>query len=141
MHINSRTDYALRAVLEIAARMQRPTPVTRDEISEAQNIPRRYLATILTDLRRAGLVTASRGPEGGYRLAKPPELISLADVIRAVDGPLTQVGGVRPENLEYRGSAANLGHVWLELRAAERKLLETTTLHQVLRGEDNGAMN
>ena len=140
MHINSRTDYALRAVLEIAARMQRPNPVTRDEISEAQNIPRRYLATILTDLRRAGLVTASRGPEGGYCLAKSPELISLADVIRAVDGPLTQVGGVRPENLEYRGSAANLGHVWLELRAAERKLLETTTLHQVLRGEDNGAL-
>jgi Rrf2 family protein len=140
VHINSRTDYALRAVLEIAARMQRPNPVTRDEISEAQNIPRRYLATILTDLRRAGLVTASRGPEGGYCLAKSPELISLADVIRAVDGPLTQVGGVRPENLEYRGSAANLGHVWLELRAAERKLLETTTLHQVLRGEDNGAL-
>ena len=139
MHINSRTDYALRAVLEVAARIDRTTPVSRDEISEAQNIPRRYLATILTDLRRAGLVTASRGPEGGYRLAKPPEDVCLADVIRAVDGPLTQVGGVRPENLDYTGSAVNLGRVWLELRAAERKLLETTTLREILPEEVNGA--
>jgi len=132
VHINLRTDYALRAVLEVAARMGHPGPATRDEVSEAQNIPRRYLATILNDLRRAGLVTASRGPEGGYRLAKTPELISLADVIRAVDGPLTQVGGVRPENLDYTGSSVNLGQVWLELRAAERKLLETTTLRDIL---------
>ncbi len=132
MHINLRTDYALRAVLEVAARIERSTPATRDEVSEAQNIPRRYLATILNDLRRAGLVTASRGPEGGYRLAKTPELISLADVIRAVDGPLTQVGGVRPENLDYTGSAVNLGEVWLKLRAAERELLETTTLREIL---------
>jgi Rrf2 family protein len=122
----------LRAVLEVAARIERATPATRDEVSEAQNIPRRYLATILNDLRRAGLVTASRGPEGGYRLAKTPELISLADVIRAVDGPLTQVGGVRPENLDYPGSAVNLGEVWLKLRAAERELLETTTLREIL---------
>ncbi len=139
MHINSRTDYALRAVLEVAARINHTTPVTRDEISEAQNIPRRYLATILTDLRRAGLVTASRGPEGGYRLAKPPAQIALADVIRAVDGPLTQVGGVRPENLDYTGSAVNLGRVWLELRAAERKLLESTTLQEILPKAGNGA--
>ena len=132
MHINLRTDYALRAVLEVAARIERATPATRDEVSEAQNIPRRYLATILNALRRAGLVTASRGPEGGYRLAKTPELISLADVIRAVDGPLTQVGGVRPENLDYTGSAVNLGEVWLKLRAAERELLETTTLREIL---------
>jgi Rrf2 family protein len=132
VHINLRTDYALRAVLEVAARIERSTPATRDEVSEAQNIPRRYLATILNDLRRAGLVTASRGPEGGYRLAKTPELISLADVIRAVDGPLTQVGGVRPENLDYTGSAVNLGEVWLKLRAAERELLETTTLREIL---------
>ncbi len=119
-------------MLEVAARIERATPATRDEVSEAQNIPRRYLATILNDLRRAGLVTASRGPEGGYRLAKNPELISLADVIRAVDGPLTQVGGVRPENLDYTGSAVNLGEVWLKLRAAERELLETTTLRELL---------
>ncbi len=132
MHINLRTDYALRAVLEVATRLGHSTPATRDEVSEAQNIPRRYLATILNDLRRAGLVTASRGPVGGYRLAKPPELISLADVIRAVDGPLTQVGGVRPENLDYTGSAVNLGGVWLKLRAAERELLETTTLREIL---------
>jgi Rrf2 family protein len=132
VHINLRTDYALRAVLEVAAGIDRAKPVTRDELSQAQSIPRRYLATILNELRRAGLVTASRGPDGGYRLAKSPDLISLADVIRAVDGPLTQVGGVRPENLAYSGSAVNLGAVWLELRAKERTLLETTTLRDVL---------
>ena len=132
MHINLRTDYALRAVLEVAARMTDVRPATRDDVSEAQGIPPRYLATILNELRRAGLVTASRGPDGGYRLAKRPSSITLADVIRAVDGPLTQVGGVRPENLEYSGSSVNLGNVWLELRAAERKLLETTTLRDLL---------
>jgi Rrf2 family protein len=78
------------------------------------------------------LVTATRGPEGGYRLARSPDSISLADVIRAVDGPLTQVGGVRPENLEYRGSSVNLKQIWVELRAAERRLLETTTLRDLL---------
>jgi Rrf2 family protein len=138
MHVNLKTDYALRAALEVAARMEHSAPATRDEVSEAQNIPRRYLATILNDLRRAGLMTASRGPDGGYRLAKAPELISLADVIRAVDGPLTQVGGIRPENLNYSGSSANLGEVWLALRAAERKLLETTTLRDLLPDKGTG---
>ncbi len=131
-----RTDYALRAVLEVAAKRGSVAPATRDEISEAQNIPRRYLATILNELRRAGVVIASRGPEGGYRLARAAHLISLADVIRAVDGPLTQVGGIRPENLDYVGSSVNLGRVWLELRAAERTILETTTLSDLLPQED-----
>jgi Rrf2 family protein len=127
-----RTDYAVRALLEIASRSDQRGSVTRDEISEIQGIPRRYLATILNELRRAGLVSANRGPEGGYRLAKPAHLIALADVIRAVDGPLTQVGGIRPENLQYRGAAAKLGHIWLELRAAERHILESTSLHDLL---------
>jgi Rrf2 family protein len=132
VHINMRTDYAVRALLEIASRSDQRGSVTRDEISEIQGIPRRYLATILNELRRAGLVSANRGPEGGYRLAKPAHLIALADVIRAVDGPLTQVGGIRPENLQYRGAAAKLGHIWLELRAAERHILESTSLHDLL---------
>lgn len=132
VHINLRTDYALRAVLEIASRSDRLALVTRDDISEHQDIPRRYLATILNELRRAGLVSATRGAEGGYRLAKPANSITLADVIRAVDGPLTQVGGVRPENLKYRGSATKLGLVWVELRAAERQILESTTLQDLL---------
>lgn len=134
MHINLRTDYALRAILEIALRSSEPTPATRDEIAKAQEIPGRFLATILTELRRAGLVSATRGPDGGYRLAKPPESIALADVIRAVHGPLTQVGGIRPENLSYHGAAARLGNVWLELRAAERKILDSTTLLELLPG-------
>lgn len=132
MHINLRTDYALRAALEVAVRTIENSTATRDEVSEAQQIPRRYLATILNELRRAGLVTATRGPEGGYRLARSPDSISLADVIRAVDGPLTQVGGVRPEDLEYGGSSVNLKQIWVELRATERRLLETTTLRDLL---------
>lgn len=132
MRINLRTDYALRAILEIAVRGESTSTATRDEISEAQEIPRRYLAAILNELRRAGLVIATRGPDGGYRLAKEPENISLADVIRAIDGPLTQVGGLRPENLTYAGSSASLGEVWIALRAAERKILETTNLKSLL---------
>ena len=132
VHINMRTDYAVRALLEIASRSGQLGLVTRDEISESQEIPRRYLATILNELRRAGLVSATRGAEGGYRLAKPARVIALADVIRAVDGPLTQVGGIRPENLHYSGAATKLGLVWLELRAAERQILESTSLHALL---------
>ena len=127
-----RTDYAVRALLEIASRSEQPGLVTRDEISDSQEIPRRYLATILNELRRAGLVSATRGAEGGYRLAKPARLIALADVIRAVDGPLTQVGGIRPENIRYSGAATKLGLVWLDLRAAERQILESTSLHALL---------
>ena len=127
-----KTDYALRAIIEIAARNSLSKPASRDEISLAQGIPRRYLAAILNELRKGGLVHASRGPEGGYRLAKPAGAISLADVIRVVDGALTQVGGKRPESLSYIGSAANLATVWLELRAAERQILERTMLSEVL---------
>jgi Rrf2 family protein len=132
VHINLRTDYAIRAVLEIAVRGSQSQSATRDDISEAQDIPRRFLANILTDLRRSGLVLATRGPEGGYRLAQSPDLMTLADVIRAVDGPLTQVGGIRPDDLVYSGSSAKLGAVWLELRAAERNILESTTVQDLL---------
>jgi len=132
MHINLRTDYALRAIIEIAAKSKVEATLSRDEISEAQDIPRRYLATILNELRRGGLVTATRGPDGGYRLAKAPELIALADIIRVIDGALTQVGGLRPENLEYQGNATRLSHVWMKLRAAEREILEKTTLRDLL---------
>jgi len=132
VHINLRTDYALRAVLEIAVRHDEPKLATRDEIAEAQVIPRRYLAAILNELRISGLVLAIRGPDGGYRLAKDARQISLADVIRSVNGPLTQVGGLRPENLSYSGSSSKLKDVWLELRAAERRILESTSIHSLL---------
>lgn len=132
MQINLRTDYALRAILEIAGRQEEPGLATRDEIAEAQDIPRRYLAAILNELRKAGLVLAVRGPDGGYRLAKSAKEISLADVIRAVNGPLTQVGGLRPENLSYTGFSENLKDVWLELRSAERRLLESSSVEALL---------
>lgn len=132
MHINLRTDYALRAIIEIAS-ADPESAVKRDEISEAQSIPPKYLAAILTDLRRGGLVTATRGRDGGYRLARHPREISLADVIRVVGGALTLIGGVRPENVEYEGNARGLADVWLRLRVAEREILESISLDAVAR--------
>lgn len=132
MRLAGRTDYALRAALEIAA--AEGAPRTTDEIAGAQSIPARYLGAILADLRRADLVKARRGPEGGWTLARGAGDITLADVIRAVDGALAQVAGTRPEDLHYEGSAAGLQEVWVAVRAAERQILETVTLAHCIEG-------
>lgn len=134
MRLANRTDYAIRAALVLAERSGQG-PVKADEIGENQDIPKRYLSAILNEMRREGLVRARRGPEGGYELARAAAEISLADVIRAVDGALTQVGGARPENLNYSGAAAGLAEVWVAIRAAERKILEETTLADVVGGK------
>jgi Rrf2 family protein len=133
VHINLKTDYALRAILEIAARGPDGKAASRDEIASQQEIPPRYLASILNELRKGELVTALRGPDGGYRIARPADSISLADVIRVVDGALTQVGGRRPESISYQGAARELSRVWFDLRAVERQILENTTLLDLLR--------
>lgn len=134
MRLANRTDYAIRAALVLAQRGGQG-PVKVDEIGEDQGIPKRYLGAIMNQMRREGLVRARRGPEGGYELARPADQISLADVIRAVDGALTQVGGERPEALHYSGAADGLAQVWVAIRAAERRILEETTLAQVVAGE------
>jgi Rrf2 family protein len=134
VQISAKTDYALRAVCLLA---QTPTgqSVKADDIAADQDIPRAFLDGILLDLRRAGLVSSRRGPVGGHRLARPPGSISVADVVRAMEGPLALVHGSRPEDLGYTGAAARLQDVWVALRAAVRDVLETTTLDQVLSGE------
>src|SRR5947199_6709344 len=104
VRVSAKTDYALRAVAEIAA-ADAEGPVKGERIALAQDIPLRFLENILSELRNAGIVESRRGAEGGYLLARPPQDIALADVIRAVDGPLANVGGRRPEQLEYEGSA------------------------------------
>ncbi|HTR89708.1 MAG TPA: Rrf2 family transcriptional regulator, partial [Solirubrobacteraceae bacterium] len=135
MHVTAKADYAVRAVIELAASS---TPESRrkvDELAQAQAIPVSFLENILTQLRSAGLVRSQRGPEGGYWLARPPEEINLAQVIRAVEGPLVGVRGLRPEEVAYKGSAESLQQVWIALRANLRKVLEHVTLAQVARGE------
>jgi Rrf2 family protein len=131
VRISAKVDYAIRAMAELAAAP--PEIVKIERIATAQAIPRTFLENILLDLRHAGLVTSRRGVEGGYRLARPAAEISIADVIRAVEGPLASVRGVRPDELEYTGPAVSLRDTWLELRSAIRAVLEETTLEQLVR--------
>jgi Rrf2 family protein len=134
MHVTAKADYAVRAVVELASGSQ-DTPRKVDEVAKAQGIPVSFLENILTQLRSAGLVRSQRGPEGGYWLAHPPAEVNLAQVIRAVEGPLVGVRGLRPEEVSYEGSAESLQQVWLALRANLRKVLEHVTLADVASGK------
>ena len=130
MRLSARADYALRAAIELAA--SHDGHVTSDQLAKAQQIPAKFLEAILTQLRRAGLVRSQRGPDGGFWLARPAEEISLADIIRAIDGQLLGVRGERPENVSYPGAAEPLQRVWIALRANERAVLETVTLADIV---------
>src|SRR3954452_25490402 len=132
MRLSARVDYALRALSELAAA---DGPRTVEQLSDAQRLPNKYLESILGELRRTGLLRSQRGPDGGYRLARPADAISIADVIRALDGELANVRGSRPENLSYVGAAAALQEVWIALRASERAILEGVTLAHVASGQ------
>ena len=132
MRVSAKSDYAIRAAVELAAAGD--GPVKGDRIAKAQSIPPNFLENILADLRNAGIVGSRRGAEGGYWLARPAAEVSLADVIRAVDGPLANVRGVRSDELEYEGSAKALGHVWIAVRASLRGVLEHVSLADVASG-------
>ena len=132
MHVTARADYAVRAVLELAARA--PVSATRLELAEAQHIPGKFLESILGDLRRAGLLESQRGSSGGYRLSRDPGTIPVADIIRAIEGPLAAVRGMPPEDTEYPGPARHLTQVWVAVRASMREVLEATTVADVLAG-------
>ncbi len=129
MRVSAKVDYALRAMLELAAA---GGLVKAEQLATAQAIPRKFLESILLQLRHAELVASQRGVEGGHALARPASDISVADVIRAVEGPIATVRGTRPEEVEYVGSATALQPLWLELRAAMRDVLEGTTLADLL---------
>jgi Rrf2 family protein len=131
----AKADYAVRAAVELAAAGGSGEPVKADDIAAAQSIPLNFLENILAELRRAGIVESRRGAAGGYLLARPPEEISVADVIRAVEGPLANVRGMSPDALEYHGSAERLRDVWVALRANVRAVLEQVTLADVARGD------
>jgi Rrf2 family protein len=135
MRLSARVDYALRAAIELAeAGAQERVPVTAEQLATAQQIPPKFLENILVQLRRAGLVRSQRGPVGGHWLARSASEITLADVIRAVEGPLANIRGELPEHVDYQGPAKSLQQVWIALRAAERAILETVTLDAVARG-------
>jgi Rrf2 family protein len=136
MRVSAKVDYALRALLELAAAP--PGPVKGERLAKAQDIPPKFLENILAELRHAEMVASQRGVEGGYRLAKPAAEISVADVVRALEGPIASVRGVRPEEVEYAGPARSLQPLWIELRASMRGVLEQTTLADLVERSGSG---
>jgi Rrf2 family protein len=133
VRVSAKSDYAIRAAVELAAAGE--GPVKGERLAQAQEIPANFLENILSDLRNAGIVSSRRGAEGGYWLARPADEVSLADIIRAVDGPLANVRGVRSEQVAYQGSAEKLRDVWVAVRASLRGVLENVTLADLARGE------
>jgi Rrf2 family protein len=134
VRISAKADYAVRAAVTLAA-LDGDAPVKAERVATAQDIPLNFLENILHQLKSSGLVTSHRGPDGGFRLARPAGDITLADVIRAVEGPLASVRGTRPEQVSYTGAAAPLQEVWIALRASLRAVLEHVTLADVAAGK------
>lgn len=134
MRVSAKSDYALRALIEIASRTDGHA-VTAEELGRLQEIPHGFLQAILADLRRAGVVTSQRGQSGGWRMAKAPDTVSVADVIRAIDGPLVSVYGLRPESVSYLESAQVLQHVWIAARRALRDVFEEVSIQQLADGK------
>ena len=134
MHISAKVDYAVRAMLVLAAADPSGPPLRAAEIARSQGVPGKFLEQILLDLRNAGLVESRRGNAGGYLLGRPAATISVADVVRAIDGPLAEVRGLRPERATYPGAAHGLQDVWIAVRASLRAVLEPVTLADVVAG-------
>ena len=127
MRVSAKSDYALRALIEIVNRSD-GSPVSAEQLGKAQDIPHGFLQAILADLRRAGVVMSQRGQAGGWRMARDPDTVTVADVIRAVDGPLVSVYGLRPEAVSYNESAEVLQHVWIAARSSLREVFEKVTI-------------
>jgi Rrf2 family protein len=133
MRISAKADYAVRAAVELATRGAGPSK--GELVADAQDIPLKFLENILGELKHAGLVRSQRGTEGGYWLARPPEEITIADVIRAVEGPLASVRGEAPQSLAYTGSAEPLLKLWIAVRANLREVLESVTVADIAAGK------
>ena len=134
MRISAKADYAVRAAIELAGSAD-DGPIKGERISDAQKVPLRFLENILGELKHAGLVQSQRGAEGGYWLNRPADDITLAEIIRAVEGPLASVRGQRPEELEYSAGTEPLQEVWVALRANIREILESVTLSDLVAGD------
>jgi len=135
MEISAKTEYAVRAMLQLAeAADDDGRPVPAEALAHAQDLPRKFLENILADLRRAGLVRSVQGARGGYRLARSPGEIPVGAIIRAVDGPLAEVRGRRPQDTTYDGVARHLPVLWVAVRASLRQVLDDTSLDDLLTG-------
>src|SRR3954453_6984061 len=134
MRVSAKSDYALRALIELAGRKD-GGPVSAEELGRAQDIPHGFLQAILADLRRAGVVMSQRGQSGGWRMGRPAEDVSVADVIRAVDGPLVSVYGLRPEAVSYNETAPGLQPVWTRARRSLRDVFEQVSIQQLADGK------
>jgi Rrf2 family protein len=130
MRISAKADYAVRAVVELAA-AEGDKPVKAERVANAQEIPLNFLENILGELRHAGIVRSHRGAEGGFRLAKPANEVTVADVIRAVEGPLASVRGGPPEDAKYPGAAGTLPTVWIAVRVNLRRVVESVTVADI----------
>jgi Rrf2 family protein len=133
VRISAKTDYAVRAAIELAA-APADRPIPAEQVATAQGIPLNFLENILGELRHAGIVRSHRGPEGGFRLARPAEEVTIADVMRAVEGPLATVRGGPPEDSSYPGSAAELPRVWIAVRKSLRSVVERVSVADVAGG-------
>lgn len=135
MKISAKADYAVRAMIVLARRHARgPEPVKTEEMARAAGVPAKFLEAILAQLRREGLVTSKRGAEGGYRLTREPDAVSVADVLRAIDGPLALVAGHTPSETSYPAETATLYTVWTDAEQALTETLEAATLARLSRG-------
>ena len=140
MKVSAKSDYAVRALLELAQAGGGDGPVKGERLAQGQDIPLKFLENILIDLRHAGIVRSQRGAEGGYWLARSPDEIYVGEVIRAVDGPLASVRGEAPEDLDYDGAAEHLQTVWIAVRASLRSVVDELTLADVVAGRMPGHM-
>lgn len=134
MRVSAKSDYALRALIAMASRSD-GRAVSAEELGRLQDIPHGFLQAILADLRRAGIVMSQRGQSGGWRMAREATTVSVADVIRAVDGPLVSVYGLRPEAVNYNEAAEVLQHVWIAARRALREVFEDVSIQQLADGQ------
>jgi Rrf2 family protein len=133
VRVTAKVDYAVRAAIELAP-ADRLHPIKGDHIARAQQIPTKFLENILAELKRSGIVGSQRGAEGGYWLARPADEITVADLIRAVEGPLANVRGFRPEELDFEGTALPLQRMWVCVRASLRRVLEHVTIADLVAG-------
>jgi Rrf2 family protein len=133
VRVSAKADYAVRAAAELAAAEE--GPIKGERLAEAQDIPLQFLEHILLELKHAGIVRARRGAKGGYWLAKPADEVTIAEIVRAVEGPIAHVQSLPPEAIEYRGNAKHLQEVWIAVRASLRTVLEHVTLADLVSGQ------
>lgn len=133
MRVSAKADYAVRAAAELAAAEE--GPIKGERLADAQDIPLQFLEHILLELKHHGIIRARRGAKGGYWLAKPADEITIAEIVRAVEGPIAHVQSTPPEAIEYRGNAEHLQEVWIAVRASLRSVLEEVTLADLVSGE------